>query len=68
MIGLIPQSGKQFPEIDVLLIDLESEIGHDSFEFVFELLIFFRILLEMATENLVQEQLIPRDSFFLIFL
>jgi hypothetical protein len=68
MIGLIPQSGEQPLQIYVLLIDLESEIGHNSFELVFKLLIFFRILLEIATKDLMQEKLVPRDSIFLGFL
>jgi hypothetical protein len=68
MIGLIPQSGEQPFQINVLLIDLESKIRHNSFELVFKLLIFFRILFEIATKNLVQEKLVPRNSFFLGFL
>lgn len=68
MFGFISQGGKQFSQINVLFIDLESQVRHYSFEFVFELLILFGILLEITSKDFMEEQLIPGKSFFLIFL
>jgi hypothetical protein len=57
---------QQFVEIDVLGVDLEPKFSHDHLEFILELLVLKRILLEVTTEDGVHEDLVPTHSALLL--
>lgn len=54
--------------INAFLFDLLPEVVHDGLVLVLELLILLLLLHEIAIEDLVSQQLIPAESFVLIYL
>ena len=65
MIGFVAHIVEQFVEVDVFGVDLESQLRHHHFELIFELLVLFCVLFEVAFENRMQEDFIPTQSFLL---
>lgn len=65
MIRFIAHTVEKFVKIDVFGVDLESQLGHHHFEFVFEMLVLLSILLEVSFEDRVHKDFIPTQSLLL---
>lgn len=59
MVLLKSKGLKEFFEIDILFLDLEPQVRHDSLEFVLELGVSLREIFEVSLENIMKKELIP---------
>lgn len=57
---------EQLVEVDVLGVDLETQLGHHHLQLVLELLVLYCILVEESFEYWVQEDLVPTQPALLI--
>lgn len=58
----VPELTQYFLEVNVLSVDLEAQLRHQCFEFVFEL---HGLLTEIPIENGMQEEFIPGNALLL---
>ncbi len=59
MVLLKSKSLKEFFEVNVLFLNLEPQVGHDSFEFVLKLDVSLREVFKVSLENIMKKKLIP---------
>ncbi len=59
MVLLKSKGLKELFEVDVLFLNLEPQVGHDSFEFVLKLGVSLREIFEVSLENIIKRKFIP---------